>query len=108
MQPIFSVFAQFVITFFVYFRYGRDHKIPVTIVNYDNPQLMKEIMAEVVVLKKTELDLSYEREISRTQSQKDEENTSSTSKPPAKRRKTGSGKDSEIQGALALMELARN
>lgn len=60
-------------------------------------------MAEVVVLKKTELDITYEKEMSR--SQKDEENKVSN-KTPAKRRKTG--KDNEIQGALALMELARN
>lgn len=60
-------------------------------------------MAEVVVLKKTELDLVFEREVKRAQI--DEENSSSN-KNAAKRRKTG--KESEIQGALALMELARN
>ena len=76
-------------------RYGRDHKIDVDILRYDNPSVKAEVMAELVTLKKFDADEPQLSEMPTT-SQK-------VSQPAKKRKKTN-----EIQGALALMELAGN
>lgn len=89
------------------YRYGRDHGITVDILRYDNPKLKAQVLAELVVLKTCTLDsdpqpLAFAR---RPKALNSEDLQSSA--PRSKRRKA-TGKDNEIQGALALMELARN
>jgi len=89
------------VSYFCAFRYGRDHHIEVDILNYNNPTLKAEIIAELVIPRKTDVDISYGFD---EPLQKPAEcNIIVRNK---KRRKPG--KESEIQGALALMELARN
>lgn len=61
-------------------------------------------MSEIVVLKHIPFELPTEPVKTRRQSAQREKSTDNAN--PAKKRKTG--KDNEIQGALALIELARN
>lgn len=84
-------------------RYGRDRKIPVSILNYENTALKNEVMAEIAVLKKTELDRRFEEW--RTESK---ESKVKPGNKPKKQKLQKTGEESEIQGALALMELAGN
>ncbi|XP_067950453.1 zinc finger protein 367-like [Watersipora subatra] len=87
------------------YRYGRDHKIDVEILRYDNPVVKAEVMAEMVVLRKYEPEPEqpvtiFKRSISNGQRSSDKQ----TVRKPKKRKI--SAKTNEIQGALALIELS--
>ena len=93
------------IFFAIIARYGRDHKIDVEILRYDNPVVKAEVMAEMVVLRKYEPEPEqpvtiFKRSISNGQRSSDKQ----TVRKPKKRKI--SAKTNEIQGALALIELS--
>jgi len=85
-------------------RLGRDRKIEVVIKNYSNPELKADVMAEVMSFKQElgDVDISSTPKRKRPR----DENTYSSETTPKKYCRTG--KENEMQGALALMELSRN
>lgn len=78
----------------------------VNIARFNNPELEKKVMSELVVLKHIPFDFPTEPVVQRNKQSKRRGTISDNAAGPAKKLKTG--KDNEIQGALALIELAHN